>query len=221
MFDITVITLQFWVLKNQPLSSSSIHLNMMLIQQVKLPARKGLDSSPPLLNTEDWPRRMPHLFARSSGIMINIPERSSKDHRKIIGDGISSTDVVKLVQLKFLVQSECLESVIDLIFIANITSYKSLADSQLRPYVESKSMALKDAVTIYRLDKLVEDHLNNDMSDNNGLWRIENLMFSYEALLRCHGFSLVTTGNEKIAVKDFLSAIRPEYFRSRLELDLD
>lgn len=44
---------------------------------------------------------------------------------------------------------------------------------------------------------------------------------SYHELLRRHGLSWIVNDNPKVAVQHFLSAVRPDSLRARLESDLE
>lgn len=85
--------------------------------------------------------------------------------QQILEDWSICTEVFKPVQHKYCVNREWSESVIDLRFIPDFTSYASLSNDALRTYLEEKAVASKDVVTSESFDKLVETHLRIDMSD--------------------------------------------------------
>ena len=49
--------------------------------------------------------------------------------RQVVGEDVISTEAAKPVQMKYCVNAEWLESLIDLDFIPNVSSYNSLSDS--------------------------------------------------------------------------------------------
>lgn len=141
--------------------------------------------------------------------------------QQIVCEQVLSTDVAKPVQHKFCVDSEWLESVIELDYIKGVKSYDELTDANLCEYLESKAEPSKSVVTTDMLDKIFEDSLRMDMTDNDARSRIEDLFVTYKSLLRRHGVSWVAKENEKVAVYHVLSAIRPVSLRCRLESDLE
>lgn len=128
---------------------------------------------------------------------------------QITGKDILLTVVAKPVQIKFCVNSEWLESLIDLNFIKKVTSYDNQTNDQLRKYLESEAEFLKDVVTMDMLDKIVEQSISITMNDKHAKSRIETSLPSW-----------VTQDNVKIAVYHVLSAIHPESLWKRLESDL-
>lgn len=129
--------------------------------------------------------------------------------------------VVTPVQLKFCLDVVWIESLIDLGFIDDVSSYETLTDDQLWTYLDKKSEESKETVTLDTLDDIVSKKLRIKISDSDAESRIENLFVSYHSLLRRHGLSWIIKDNQKIAVYHVLSAIRPESLRSRLESNLD
>lgn len=117
--------------------------------------------------------------------------------------------------------SEWLESVIDLGFIEKVTEYDNLTDDQLRTYLDSNVESSKDVITIDMLDKNLEDNMRMDMNDKDATSRIEKLFISYKSLLRRNGLPWVHEDNEKVAVYHVLSAICPESLQRRHESDLE
>lgn len=145
------------------------------------------------------------LFTDSGSIRIffrkydqYVREVSERAHQ-IVGDGVISLEVAKPVQLTFCDNPECLELVIDLSFIPGVDSYAALQEDILRQYLESKSTASRDVITINTLYKLVETHLRIDMNDMYARRRIKNLSLSYKLLLHRHGLAWLTKDNKKIA----------------------
>eukprot|EP00180_Rhodochaete_pulchella_P004096 Plantae.Rhodophyta-Rhodochaete_pulchella.ctg7553.p1 GENE.Plantae.Rhodophyta-Rhodochaete_pulchella.ctg7553~~Plantae.Rhodophyta-Rhodochaete_pulchella.ctg7553.p1 ORF type:complete len:129 (-),score=19.30 Plantae.Rhodophyta-Rhodochaete_pulchella.ctg7553:832-1218(-) len=125
-------------------------------------------------------------------------------------------EVLSPVQLKFSVDPEWIEPLIDLGFLEGASSYDTLTDYQLRTYLGGKTKESKETVAIDTFDDMVSKELRINRSDPGAKSRIENLFVSYRSLLRRHGLSWIVKDNQKVAVFHFLSAIRPESLRSRL-----
>lgn len=130
--------------------------------------------------------------------------------RQLVGPDTVFTEAVTPVQLKFCVDAEWIESLIELGFIDGVSLYDDLSKQVLRDYLEKKSEESKNATTIDALGKLVTNNLRIDMTDTNARSRIENLFESYHVLLRRNRLSWLTKDNEKICVYHILSAIRPD-----------
>lgn len=140
--------------------------------------------------------------------------------RQLTGQETITEEATTPVHLKYCVDGEWLESLLDLNLIEDVSTYEDLEDQVLRRYLETKAEEAKDVVTRDTLDKLVEEELRTDMKDKNARSRIETLFVSYRSLLRRHGVSWILKDNEKVAVSHVLSSIRPESLRVRLESDL-
>jgi len=125
------------------------------------------------------------------------------------------------VQLKFCVDSEYLASAISLGFISGATSLEDLTDAVLRTYLDTKSGASKETVTLSKLDRIVEKQLSMNMSDPSATSRMQGLFISYTTLLRKNGLSWVVTDSPKVAVQQVLSCINPKSLRTRLREDLE
>lgn len=54
---------------------------------------------------------------------------------QLVGDGVTSTEFSKAVQLKLCVSSDWIESVFDLEFNENVTDYDSFSNEALRKYL--------------------------------------------------------------------------------------
>lgn len=85
--------------------------------------------------------------------------------------------------MKYCVDAEWLELLIDLGFIHMVCSHDDLSDDQLKSYLTKKAEETKSVVTIDTLNRLVETELHTDMTDINARSRIENYVFSYKSLL--------------------------------------
>lgn len=134
----------------------------------------------------------------------------NKRARQLVADDFVSAEVVNPVRLKYCVDSEWLESLIELEFIPDVTSYDELQDSHIGSYLDGKAEESKEVMTISVLDKLVENELRIDMSDKDARSRIETLFMSYNSLLRRNGLAWLSKDNEKISIFHVLSRIRPE-----------
>lgn len=125
------------------------------------------------------------------------------------------------MHLNFCVDADWIESLIELGFIAYVSSYKLLTDGQLRLHLDKKAEYYKEVVTISNLDKLVEDTLHFNIKNSDARCSVEKLFISYHSLLRRNGLFWLIKENEKIAVFYILSAFRPESLRTSLESDLE
>lgn len=140
---------------------------------------------------------------------------------QLTGGDITMTDVARPGQLKLCVNSERLESAIDLAFIEKLMKYKDLTDNQLRIYLNSKVESPKDIVTINTLDMMVEDDLRMDINDKDKTSQIGSVIISKKLLLQRNGLAWVTEEIKKVAISDVLSAIRPESLQKRLNSNLE
>lgn len=144
---------------------------------------------PRLTNTDaSSVRSFPRLYDQYSK---EIEERA----RQLLVPDTLSTEAVSPVHLKFLVDADWIEYVIELGFIADVSSYDTLTDEHLRTYLDKQAEESKEVVTIYNLDKLVEYRLHIDMKDSDARSQIKNLFVSYKTLLRSNGLSWLTKEN--------------------------
>lgn len=125
-------------------------------------------------------------FLRSYDQYAKEIEERARQHMK---DDSFSGEAVTPVHLKFCVDAEWIESLIELGFIDKISSYDDLTDNDLREYLEEKATESKEVLTLERLDKIAANNLRIDMTDINARSRIENLFISYQSLLRRNGLS--------------------------------
>lgn len=109
--------------------------------------------------------------------------------RQLVGEHEISTEAVTPVHLKYCVDYEWIESVLDLGFIDGVTSYNDLNDEKLRAYLTEKAKESTEVVTLDVLDKIVANQLQMNMEDNDARSRIENLFIAYRSLLRRNGLS--------------------------------
>eukprot|EP00171_Calliarthron_tuberculosum_P004017 IDg4017t1 len=70
------------------------------------------------------------------------------------------------VQVKFCVDAEWIESLIDLGILDNVTSYDELTDDQLQTYFDKKAEESKEVLSLEKLDDLVAKQLRINMSDS-------------------------------------------------------
>lgn len=141
--------------------------------------------------------------------------------KQLVGDNFVTSEVVTPVNLKFCVDAEWLESMIELDFIEDVDSYDGLSDGILRAYLEKKAETAKDVITMSVLDEIVRKDLRMNMHDANATSRIESVFVGYHQILRRNGLSWIVKDNQKVAVSHVLSAIRPLSLRTRLESDLE
>lgn len=140
--------------------------------------------------------------------------------REVTGQDVVSAEAAKPIRLKYCVDTEWLESLIDLDVLTDAISYGQLVNKVLHTYLESKAVKTRKFVTTDQLDKLLDNELQIDMKDLNARSCFETLFVLYRSLMRHQGLSKITKDNEKIAVFHVLSAIRPEPLRLRPKSDL-
>lgn len=82
-----------------------------------------------------------------------------------MNDIIAVEAVTPPLHLKFCVNAECLESLTDFDFIADVTSYEMPIDEQLLQYLGKKAKEFKEVFTIDVVDRFVADKLRTDMNN--------------------------------------------------------
>lgn len=147
--------------------------------------------------------------------------------QQLVATGSVTTEAVRPVNLKFCVDADYLESVIELGLIKDgddqdaVTSVEALTSRTLRSFLNSKVKENKDTVDLSSLDSIIKSQLKMDMSDRNAQSRVENLFISYRTLLRRNGLGWIVSANQKVAVQHVLSAVRPASLQARLKSNLE
>lgn len=139
--------------------------------------------------------------------------------QQLTAGGIT-TEAVSLVNLKFCVDPEIIESALALGSIPDYSDYGTLTDAALLIYLEGKSQESKDSVNLDTLDNLVRTQLRMDMTDKNAKSRMEAFFMSYHKMLRMNGLAWLIKSNQRVSVYHVLSAIRPRTLQDRLDSDL-
>lgn len=122
--------------------------------------------------------------------------------------------------LKYCLDQEYLESIVALRFIPGATTYNELEESALCAYLEEESTPSKSTITVDQLDRIVNEELKITMRKDNSVSRIRNFFVTFHIFLRTHGASWVLYDNPKLDVRHITSAIQPEIFCTRIELEL-
>lgn len=73
--------------------------------------------------------------------------------RQLVGEDVITTEATKSLQIKYCVNAEWLESLINLDFIFNVCSYDAINESQLEQYLTKNAEESKDLVNINSLAK--------------------------------------------------------------------
>lgn len=94
---------------------------------------------------------------------------------------------VRPVSLKFWIEIDQLESVIDLGFIPNVSDFGELSDTALCNLLDGKIDEDKTITTVLDIDTLVVKEICMNMSVKSAWSRMELLFMSYSTLLRRHG----------------------------------
>lgn len=121
-----------------------------------------------------------------------------------------ATETVATVPLKFCVDTDWKESMINLGFIDNVMDYDIATDEQLRKYPSKKAEESKDVLETNVFDRLVDEKPQIDMTDTDIRSLIKTLFISYHLLLHRHGLSWFTKERKKVAVFLFFSAFCPK-----------
>lgn len=134
--------------------------------------------------------------------------------------GASTTDDVQPVALKYCVEQEYLESLLDLGFIEGAKTYDDVSTTVLRTYLKSQAQFSKNKLNIAGLDQMVKSELRTDMKDEDAVSSVRNLFVNCHKFLRKPGVPWVIHDNPKLAVRPITTAIYPETLRMRLHSDL-
>lgn len=140
--------------------------------------------------------------------------------RQIIGDDVTSSEATTPVRIQFRTDQEWLQSIVDLGFRLEVSSYEELTDDLLQNYLSQKAEDSRDVVTLEELHKLVPDELRITMVDEDAGSRIESLFISYQCSLGRNGIQRITKENERVALTHVLFSIRPLSLHSRLQFSL-
>lgn len=141
--------------------------------------------------------------------------------RQLTVDGSTTTEPIRPVNLRFCVDPETLDSTVSLGFLQGVYTADTLTDTVLREYLNGKAQEPEGTVTLDTLDALGRTALVMDMKDASAISRMESLFVSYHKLLHRHGLHWVLEKNQKIAVYNVLSAVKPGVLHNRLGSDLD
>lgn len=139
---------------------------------------------------------------------------------QLVATGTITAEPIRPVSLKYCIDSEQLQSALDLGFIEGVDDYESLSETALRSFLEGKAQESRKSLTASDLDVLVESELIMDMSIRSARSHMELLFMSYISLLLRNGIKWVLDSNQKLAVTHIATAVRPNLLRKRLESDL-
>ena len=120
----------------------------------------------------------------------------------------------------YCVDSEQLESAVELEMIEGCTEIKELTDEQLRTYLKIESIDSSMIVTAPDLEQMAQKHVRMDMNIKSAKGRMKLLFIAYKSLLRQKGMSWVTSKNPKTAIRQVISVIKPVQLTTRLEQDI-
>lgn len=101
------------------------------------------------------------VFLRSYGQYVNeVTERA----KQLVSENVSTSDNVSPVSLSFCVDSERLESLINLEFIPAVSARQDLSYYKLRLYLDSNCKKSKEVVTVKLLNAMLYKELRINMA---------------------------------------------------------
>ena len=133
----------------------------------------------------------------------------------------TTTEPARPVSMTYCVDSEWLQSYIDLEYIPDVETPHDLTDTKLRLYLESEAEEEKHTTTMTEIDAIIKRELVMNMSNSSSRSRMKSLFTSYVLSLRRNGLIWVMNDHPKLAVKHIVSAVRPKPLQLRLETDLE
>jgi hypothetical protein len=141
-----------------------------------------------------------------------IEERSAQDNGRI----------GRLVSLKFSIDPQVLESLMDLRqFGADIILVALVTDDLLRSWLEKHREIRKDRLPASQVQAIITKSLRINMLEGYHEQRMIMLLSDYESLLRLHGMGWLVTDNTKVAVAHITDALKPSILSKRVEDDLN
>lgn len=111
------------------------------------------------------------------------------------------------VDLKYCIEVDYLESTIELGFIPNAKSFKTITDAKISSFFEGLANESKKVATLAKRDKMVSDELRTDMKNNDATTRMQDLFSKYHDILRMNSLKWIIEDNQKMKVAHVLSAI--------------
>ena len=146
------------------------------------------------------------IFSRAQQLTVN-------------GFGVSS-QICRPLGIKYCVNTSLLQSIINLGFIGDVTSYDDVTDDQVRDYLEEQCESSQEVVSLEAIEDLVNAELKMDMKDKSAISRMQRLFISYHMILERNGLAWIIQKQPKLAVYHVVAAIRPHYLRHRIESNL-
>lgn len=138
---------------------------------------------------------------------------------QLVQEGSQSLEPIRPVFLVYCVDSEQVESAVELDMTEGYTDVKDLSDDQLRTYLENEAVDSSTIVTATYL-QMVQKHVRMDMTIKSAKERMKLLFTAYKSLLRQNGMSWVTSKNPKAAIRQVISVVKPVQLKTRLEQDI-
>lgn len=102
-----------------------------------------------------------------------------------------TTEPVRLVGLSYCVDTEWLESSINLDYIPGVKSIQELTDGKLHAYLKAEAEEDKDMMTIAKIESIIRREVSMGMSDTSSRSRMKHLFTDYVSALGRNGFILV------------------------------
>lgn len=96
--------------------------------------------------------------------------------RQLTALNLIMVESISSVQIKFCVDTDWLDFIIDRGFIDDFLYYVDLYDGRVRLFLESVIQENKDDETIEAVDEIGEKDLQTCMIDSNARFRVENLV---------------------------------------------
>lgn len=125
------------------------------------------------------------------------------------------------VELRFCMDVEYLEPVIDLGFIDGVAPYEDLDSTALRKYVDKTAEKYKQEVTLEALDTIIRKQLHMDMKDRNAKSRMHSIFKNFVTTMLRNGLKWILESNQKVAAAHVLSEIKPNSLHDRSRSDID
>jgi len=144
-------------------------------------------------------------------------------------NGTLSTEPARPLGMVYCVNSDQLQSAIELHLIGGCNNVKELTDEKLRSYFNSIVEQTSTVVSAHNLgevsqqqalEELIEKDVRMDMTVKSAESRMTLVFLDYRSLLRREGMSWIIDRNPKLAIRHVLSVVKPALLKERLEQDL-
>ena len=101
----------------------------------------------------------------------------------------ANTYSIQPIHVKYCMDTQMLQSALDLQLIPNATRYKALTEDCLLDFLESEAEYAQTMLSLSDTANIVSSSLRMDMKNKCAKSRMQNLFIDYNSILRRHGIS--------------------------------